>query len=98
MNRDIFTIKIMGHVYKEELSEKLVLERNSCGTCCPNTLVIKICSSIPTSRKEETRIHEIFEALRFHLEIDLPHDKLSALSEAWYLVLKENPQLFKYGA
>ncbi len=94
---DIFSIKIMGHVYKEDLDESLVLERGTAGTCCPAKLTIRLCPHVPTSRREEARLHEIFEALNYHLELKLEHRVITALSEAWYAVLKENPQLFKYG-
>jgi hypothetical protein len=92
----VFTIKILGHEYKEELDENLVLERNTAGSCCPGTLKITLCPHVPQSRRDEARVHEIFEALKYHLGINLTHDHLTALSEAWYQVLKNNPHLFKY--
>ncbi len=90
-------IKILGHSYEVIDSPTLMEERGSSGTCCPNTLQIKISSHAPLSIREESLLHEIFEAIRYHLNLtdDVSHQAMSSMSEALFAVMKDNPQYFK---
>jgi hypothetical protein len=84
------TLKVLGHVYEVRDSTKLVRERNTAGTCCAGTLEIELDPDSPVTRYEEALLHEVFEALNYHLSLDLNHDKMSALSEGLFQVLADN--------
>ena len=51
---------------------------------------------MPKSRQEEALLHEVIEAMNYHLEVELEHNKLTAISEALYMILIEN-KLFQKG-
>jgi hypothetical protein len=52
---------------------------------------IEINPAFPHSRKAEGLLHEIIEALNYHLGLNLDHDKqLVPLSEGLYQVLTDN--------
>ena len=83
-------MKIMGHDYALVMNPDLQREMATPGACCAGTLKIQIDPGAPESRKEEALLHEIIEALKYHLDLELKHDKLSALSEGLYQVLRDN--------
>ena len=83
-------LKIMGHAYSLILNPNLQRENGTPGACCAGVLKIQIDPGAPETRKEEALLHEIFEALKYHLDLGLDHDKLSALSEGLYQVLRDN--------
>ena len=82
------TIKILGHIYKVETIAWAESDHND-GKCCFSTLTIALDDRLPRSRKEEVFLHEVFEAINHHLELELKHPQITALSEALYSVLKE---------
>ena len=45
--------------------------------------------------RRETLLHEIIEALRALLELQIPHPDLTALSAGLYAVLRDNPKLVR---
>ena len=90
-------MKILGHEYTVTQDKLMMDERRSVGTCCPATLTIKVYANSPKSRKEEALLHEIFEAIAYHLDIEnkeFDHQVLSSISEAFYQVIKDNPGYF----
>ena len=54
---------------------------------------ILINSSIVKELQETTLIHEIIEALNYHLELNLEHNKITSLESGLYQVLKDNKLL-----
>ena len=92
-------MKILGHEYKVLFDTEQGLRRGSSGSCCPSTLTIWIDPTYPVSVQQESLLHEIEEALRYHLncsDATYNHQLLSALSEARYQVIKDNPQYFTF--
>lgn len=89
-------MKILGHEYKVEFDEHLDRERRTTGECALNRLAIVLDSTFPDSTVEESLLHEIFEALKFHLGFgdNFSHQMLSQLSETLYQVMKDNPDYF----
>lgn len=88
-------MKILGHEYKIEFNEHLSQEAGANGQCCSNRLKIILDPTLPESRTEEALLHEIFEALKFHLNLlDLSHETLSQLAECLYQVFVDNPHCF----
>lgn len=92
---EVVKLKILGHNYTVSNVENLARDRgNGGGECIPAALTINIDPSLPRTRREENLLHEIFEALKYHLALELPHDKLSAMSEGLYAVMKDNRPIF----
>ena len=91
-----YKIKILGHTYDLILDERLNQKEGSVGLFSANTNEIKIDSTFLQSRQEEGLLHEIFESMRYHLNMTdaLSHQNLSALSEVLYQVMKDNPHIF----
>lgn len=83
-------LKVLAHTYTVNESNEPQLGRGTSGSCCSNLLKIELDSSMPQTRKEETFLHEIFEALIYHLDIKIEHTDLSALSEGLYTVMRDN--------
>ncbi len=83
-------IKILGHKYKIIKDPDWDKQQGAIGSCSTNVKKIYIDSTFVRSRRDETFLHEIFEALSYHLQLHLEHDKLSALSEGLYQVLHDN--------
>lgn len=83
-------LKVLAHIYTISETVEPQLGRGTSGLCCANLLKIELDSSVPKSRKEEAFLHEIIEALKFHLDIKIEHEDLSALSEGIYTVIRDN--------
>ena len=90
-------MKILGHEYKINYNDNLEKQRESCAICRFNVLEIYLDSSYPSSRIEEGLLHEVFEAIKYHLDLTdevLSHPTLSQLAECLYQVIKDNPEYF----
>lgn len=89
-------MKILGHNVSVIYDEQLTFKRNTVGTYCANLLQIKIDPNYPASRQEEGLLHEIFEAIRFHLNCSdaVSHPLMSSISEVLYQIIKDNPDVF----
>ncbi len=83
-------MKILGHDYEIRNDPNVYLENDTVGQVCFRGLWIKLDSSAPITRYEEALLHEIIEALNYHLELKLDHEVLTALSEALFAVLDDN--------
>ena len=83
-------LKILGHDYDLFVTNAPILDRGTIATTAVNTLTIEISNIFPLSRQTEGLFHEIIEALNYHLELKLEHDKIVALSEGLYQVFKDN--------
>jgi hypothetical protein len=92
------TIKILGHDYNiiiDPVSSRLV--SGTSGTCCSATQTIELDSNAPESSQAETFMHEIFEAIKCHLNLGdtLSHMTLSQLSEVLFCVIRDNDLQFE---
>lgn len=87
---DIKKLKILGHNYTIEHNSDLALDHDACGQLLSRHTLIKISSVHCRSRQEECLFHEIVEALNYHLELRLEHNKITQLGEGMYQVLKDN--------
>lgn len=84
------SLKILGHNYEVRVTREARLANSTSGTQCGNLLRIELSPIEPESRTAETFLHEIFEALNCHLELDLQHHTISSLSEGLFQVLRDN--------
>jgi hypothetical protein len=86
-------LKILGHNYTVKIDPVSARHtHNTSGTCCSSTQEIELDSNAPESSQAETLLHEIFEALKYHLDMSdvLKHDTLSQLSECLFCVMRDN--------
>jgi len=91
-DEDVFYVKSASHEYK--VSQKpLFLREGTAGTCRTQALEIEIDDAIPVSAQEEALVHEIIEAINYHYELELEHNKITVLGAALHQVLAENPHL-----
>ena len=52
--------------------------------------IIQIATDLVEQQRVSTVLHEIIEALNYHLELELEHSKIMALEAGLYQVLTEN--------
>ncbi len=83
-------LKICGHIYTLKFTNRPLLNQATVGTMSANSLSIEISTIFPQSRQEEAILHEIIEALNFHLDLKLEHSQLSSLSEGLFQVFADN--------
>lgn len=83
-------LKIGGLEVSVEQSTSLAVARDKFGEYSFMEQKITLDSNLPESKKTETLMHEILEALNGYLQLEMPHDKLSALSFALHQVMREN--------
>ena len=90
-------IKILSHEYSVKIDTKLELREGRLGFMCGNTLEIGIDDNVPESQIAETVLHEIFEAIRYHLNLGdtFGHQVLSQVSEALLSVIRDNDLDFR---
>jgi len=80
-------MRILGHKYRVFQTETLT---SSSGNADLDKQEIQIKSNAPYNLKQEALIHEIFEALNYHLGLKLDHDhQLVPLSEGLHQVLTD---------
>lgn len=83
-------IKIGGFIIKVKEAKDLLVERDHLGEYHPKYQVIYIDEDHTDQQKEETFIHELFEAIDSIYNIQLNHDKLTLLATVFHQVLKDN--------
>lgn len=87
-------IKIGGLELQVEQVPGLAANRDRFGEFSSMEQKISIDASLPQSKKEETLLHEIMEALNNCYELELEHEKITILGFALYQVLKDNKLYF----
>lgn len=86
-------VKIGGHTYRIRRHDAWMDAQNdTLGSVVFNRQEILLDTSpeITKSRRDETLLHEIIEALNYHSELNLPHPTMTVLSESLYQVLVDN--------
>lgn len=83
-------IKILGHEYTVEMNSEIQQDYEQSAQISHAKCVITIGSRLVDSRREECLMHEIVEALNYHLELRLEHEKITQLGEGLYQVLKDS--------
>lgn len=83
------TIKVLGYTYLVH-TDKTQNEIGSMGRCGVSTQVIQIASDLNEEAAISTVLHEIIEAINFHLKIDLNEQQISSLEAGLYAVFVDN--------
>lgn len=89
-------MKILAHTYKVILDKKLDFNDRTSAQCNFGSLIIKVCPDYPETRQQEGLMHEIIEAINYHLSLKLDHDNIERLGEAIFQVLNDNGIWKKY--
>jgi hypothetical protein len=82
-------MKILGYDYrliKEATFEKI----GAAGRLHSNLQEIQIASNLVPQQVASTVLHEIIEALNYHLQLDLNHNAIMSLEASLYQVLTDN--------
>ena len=88
------TLKLFGHIYSVEYIKDWH-DDSSMAKITHTELAIKINANLAESLQEEALWHEIKEAINTHLELELEHNKINAMSEVEYMIIKDNDLFIK---
>ena len=83
-------LKILGYDYTVGSFSAKESNATNCGFCVFSEQHIGIDQDLSPDMKNSTLLHEIIEALNFHLELKLEHSAITALEGGLYQVLKDN--------
>lgn len=86
------TIKILGYTYKiEKVKDRTFTHgTNNVGSCSCVHQKIWIDTNASKEQQESTLIHEVLEAINYHLRLKLGDEVICPLESAIYQVLKDN--------
>src|SRR5690349_13393661 len=83
-------MKILGYDYQIDLSQTFDTMRGCMGLCNVNKQIINIAKDLPEETKCSVMIHEIIEAINYHLELNLEHPQISQLETGIHQALSDN--------
>jgi len=81
-------LKIMGYNYRCRIVDKEDL--SNMGTCDARNQIIRLAAESCDQGVESTIIHEMIEAINFHLQLSLEHNKIMSLEAALHQALTAN--------
>lgn len=82
-------LRVLGKDFELKVVDSQIVG-SACGHFHSDRNEILINKRMCKSMQESTIIHEIIEALNYHLELNLEHNKITALESGLYQVLKDN--------
>jgi len=82
-------MKILGYDYTMEIGSDENM-RGNLGLHILNSQKIWIASNLCPQQNRSTILHEIIEALNYHLELGLEHNVIMSLESGLYQVLTDN--------
>jgi len=88
-------IKILGNTYKVIYQSVSKTGNDTFGGHGGMYRTIWINTTLSHQCQESTILHEIIEAINFHLNLELKHKTINQLEAALYQVLKDNKLEFK---
>jgi hypothetical protein len=83
-------MKIIGYEYDLELDKTIEQIGQNAGLINFDDMKINIASDLNPNVKASVLIHEVIEAINYHLELDLKHPQIMALEVGFHQVLSEN--------
>ena len=92
------SVRIGGVDYAIEYVERLISSENTalCGLINYDMAVIKIEPNVQDEQgKCRTLLHEIMHGIERHFKLDLPEDTVDNLANGLYMVIRDNPDMFK---
>ena len=82
-------MKILGYTYKVD-NTKSVNDMNTYGLFSATDQKISVGNNLSEEQRASTVLHEVIEALKFHLSIEIEHEALTALEAGLFTVLMDN--------
>lgn len=91
-------VKIGGKVYEVHITNKLDMGNiNYSGEICYQDLIIRICPQAQ-QKMEADFFHELVHGILSHLGYcEQDEKKVDELAQALYMVVQDNPEIFKEG-
>jgi len=86
-------MKIAGYNYKIIYSDDLLATSGLMGEFDKTKGEITIDTHLTDEQKKSTLLHEIIEAINYHFDLNLEHNKIMTLETALYQVLKDNNEI-----
>ena len=83
-------MRILGYEYSLDASKTIEELGGNMGFCNFSLQQISVARDIKMDGKLSTLVHEVIEALNYHLELNLKHKQISALEVGLNQVLSEN--------
>ena len=84
------TLNILGYTYKVDLSKPLSLMKGNIGYCDFNRKLLRVANDVDDDVSNSTLLHEIIEAINYHLEIELEERQVKQLEVGLHQVLKDS--------
>ena len=82
-------MKILGYYYRI-VADGDVDNMGSCGRLHAKSQKIQIATDLCEQQKVSSVLHEIIEALNYHLELKMQHEVIMSLEAALYQVLSDS--------
>lgn len=84
------TIRIMGFDYTVFVESNTEIIKDRMGLTDFDRQIIYIYSGLSPEMKVSTLLHEILEAINFHMEMKLEHRQISCIESGFFQVLSDN--------
>jgi len=82
-------LEIFGHLYEIIDRDEEKTGTEAYGSHFGRINKIYLNSIVKGSQRESSFLHELIEAVNWHLQLALPHDKIVALETGLYAILKK---------
>ena len=83
------TLNILGYTYKLDLSKPLSLMKGNVGYCDFNNKILRVAKDVDDEVANSTLLHEIIEAVNYHLEIELEERQVKQIEVGLHQTLKD---------
>lgn len=83
-------LKILGYDYTISVIDSTQYNGSNCGFCDSAKQHIRLSDDLSQDMRNSTLLHEILEALNYHLELKLEHPQITSLEAGLYQTLKDN--------
>lgn len=88
-------VKVGGTHYKIKFVNEVSIGPEYCGSCDSSKLLIEVMNSYKKPAKEQIFLHELLHAIFNHCDLEHDEHLIEILSQALYMVIKDNPEVFK---
>lgn len=88
-------VKVGGTTYKIKNVDIISAGTGLNGLCDYDNSVIELLKSHKQQAKEEVFLHELIHALFYHCDLKQDEHTVELLAQALYMVIKDNPEVFK---
>ena len=83
-------LTLLGYKYKLDMSRPLSDMNGNVGFCNFDRKYLQIANDLEKDQQESIFIHEIIEAINYHLELNLEHPQIMGLEVGLHQVLSDN--------